>query len=247
MRKDKTATRDWDARMKRLPPAMRSPRCRRAARARRVLLHMKLGLLAVGPVIRRAIDVVASFCALVALSPVFLVAAVAIKLTSKGPVLFRQERVGQWGRRFKMLKLRTMVTNAEAAKQALQASVAGALDGVRFKIKGDPRITPVGRVLRKFSVDELPQLWNVLVGDMTLIGPRPPVWREVALYDPRALRRLEVKPGLTCLWQVSGRSDLSFEQQVELDIQYIDKSHAIDEVKILVKTIPAVLSGRGAY
>jgi lipopolysaccharide/colanic/teichoic acid biosynthesis glycosyltransferase len=206
-----------------------------------------LGFVEVGPMVRRAIDIVASLCALIVLSPLLLAAAIAIKATSRGPVLFHQERVGQWGRRFKMLKLRTMVTGAEAAKQALQASAQGALDGVRFKLKRDPRITPVGRILRKFSIDELPQLWNVLVGDMTLIGPRPPVWREVALYDPRALRRLEVRPGLTCLWQISGRSDLSFEQQVDLDIQYIDKTQPMDEVKILFKTIPAVLSGRGAY
>jgi lipopolysaccharide/colanic/teichoic acid biosynthesis glycosyltransferase len=242
-----TVARDWDAKIERLPPAMRSPSCRKAARARRVRLRMALGFRAVGPVLRRAIDILASLGALIVLSPVFLVAAIAIKVTSKGPILFKQERVGQWGRRFGMLKLRTMVTNAEAKKTELQAANTGALDGVRFKIKNDPRITPVGRILRKFSIDELPQLWNVLVGDMTLIGPRPPVWREVALYDPRALRRLEVRPGLTCLWQISGRSDLSFEQQVDLDIQYIDKTQPVDEVKILVRTIPAVLSGKGAY
>jgi lipopolysaccharide/colanic/teichoic acid biosynthesis glycosyltransferase len=197
--------------------------------------------------VRRALDVVVAGSALILLSPLLLAAAVAIKITSPGPILFPQERVGQWGRRFKMLKLRTMFTGAEAAKKALQASTAGALDGVRFKMKNDPRITRVGRVLRKFSVDELPQLWNVVIGDMTLIGPRPPVWREVALYDPRALRRLEVRPGLTCLWQISGRSDLSFDQQVALDIEYIDRTQPMEEVKILVRTIPAVLSGKGAY
>jgi len=247
MRDQETIEPSWDARIAHLPPAMRSPLCRKAARARRMRLRAELGLRAVGPVLRRAIDIGATLVALILLSPVFLVAAIAIKATSRGPILFKQERVGQWGRRFKMLKLRTMGTNAEAKKTELQAAVNGALDGVRFKIKNDPRITPVGRILRKFSIDELPQLWNVLVGDMTLIGPRPPVWREVALYDPRALRRLEVKPGLTCLWQISGRSDLSFEQQVDLDIQYIDKTQPVDEVKILVRTIPAVLSGKGAY
>ncbi|NUQ73229.1 MAG: sugar transferase [Polyangiaceae bacterium] len=247
MRDDETNEHDWNAKLERLPPAMRSPLARTAARARRMRLRALLGLRSVGPAARRAIDIAASLIALILLSPVFLVAAIAIKATSRGPILFKQERVGQWGRRFAMLKLRTMVTNAEAKKTELQAAVNGALDGVRFKIKNDPRITPVGRILRKFSIDELPQLWNVLVGDMTLIGPRPPVWREVALYDPRALRRLEVKPGLTCLWQISGRSDLSFEQQVDLDIQYIDKTQPVDEVKILVRTIPAVLSGKGAY
>lgn len=247
MRDQETIDQDWDAKIERLPPAMRSPLCRTGARARRMRLRAVLGFRGVGPVLRRALDIAASLTALVLLFPVFLAAAIAIKVTSRGPILFKQERVGQWGRRFKMLKLRTMVTNAEAKKTELQAAVSGALDGVRFKIKDDPRITTVGRILRKFSIDELPQLWNVLVGDMTLIGPRPPVWREVALYDPRALRRLEVRPGLTCLWQISGRSDLSFEQQVELDIQYIDKTQPVDEVKILVRTIPAVLSGKGAY
>lgn len=233
--------------VERLPPALRGALDRVAARARRIRLRALLRLRAVGPWIRRAIDIAAASTALLVLLPLLLAAAAAIKLTSPGPILFRQERVGQWGRRFSMLKLRTMFTGAEAAKAALQASVAGALDGVRFKIRNDPRVTPVGRLLRRFSVDELPQLWNVVIGDMTLIGPRPPVWREVALYDPRALRRLEVKPGLTCLWQVSGRSDLSFEQQVELDIEYIDRTHPARELLILARTIPAVLSGRGAY
>ncbi len=140
-----------------------------------------------------------------------------------------------------------MVVNANALKDELVKQHRDAVDGVRFKMVRDPRITSVGRVLRKFSIDELPQLFNVLKGDMTLIGPRPPVWREVALYDNRALRRLEVKPGLTCLWQVRGRSNLSFEQQVELDIEYIDRVRPLDEVKILLATIPAVVTGRGAY
>jgi len=235
------------SKVERLPPALRGALSRNAAQARRVRLNLFLALGAVGPMVRRVLDVVVAGAALIILMPLLLAAAAAIKITSPGPILFRQERVGQWGRRFMMLKLRTMVTGAEAAKKALQASVDGALDGVRFKIKNDPRITRVGRVLRKFSIDELPQLWNVVIGDMTLIGPRPPVWREVALYDPRALRRLEVRPGLTCLWQVSGRSDLSFDQQVELDIEYIDRTQPMDEVKILMRTIPAVLSGRGAY
>lgn len=230
-----------------MPRALRGAAGRSSARARRVRLRALLRMRSVGPAARRLIDVLIAGIALVLLSPLLIVAAAAVKLTSPGPVFFRQERVGQGGRRFMMFKLRTMVSGADAAKKALQASVAGALDGVRFKIKRDPRITPVGRVLRRFSVDELPQLWNVVIGDMTLIGPRPPVWREVALYDPRALRRLEVRPGLTCLWQISGRSDLSFEQQVDLDIHYIDRTRPIDEVMIVMRTIPAVLSGRGAY
>jgi lipopolysaccharide/colanic/teichoic acid biosynthesis glycosyltransferase len=146
-----------------------------------------------------------------------------------------------------MWKFRTMIANAEALKDVLSKQNAGAVDGVRFKMARDPRITPIGRVLRKFSIDELPQLFNVLSGDMTILGPRPPVWREVALYDNRALRRLEVKSGLTCLWQVSGRSDLSFSQQVDLDIEYIDKVKPSEEFMIFLKTVPAVVTGRGAY
>jgi lipopolysaccharide/colanic/teichoic acid biosynthesis glycosyltransferase len=132
-------------------------------------------------------------------------------------------------------------------KDQLSKQHREATDGVRFKMVRDPRVTAVGRVLRKFSIDELPQLYNVLRGDMTLIGPRPPVWREVALYDVRALRRLEVKPGLTCLWQVRGRSNLTFDQQVALDIEYVDRISPSEEVKILLETVPAVLTGRGAY
>jgi lipopolysaccharide/colanic/teichoic acid biosynthesis glycosyltransferase len=179
---------------------------------------------------------------------VFLIAAAAIKLTSPtGPVFFAQERVGLAGRRFRMWKFRTMVPGADALKDQLQKLRAQASDGVRFKMVADPRITKVGGVLRKLSIDELPQLFNVLIGDMTLVGPRPPVQREVALYDSRALRRLEVKPGLTCLWQVRGRSDLSFAQQVELDIEYIDRVSPTEEIRILFATVPAVLTGRGAY
>jgi len=214
---------------------------------RRVRLLMSLTLEAQGPRVRRGIDVLATSAGLLCLMPLLLCAALAVKLTSKGPLFFGQERIGQNGRRFTMWKFRTMVVNAEALKDQLAKQHRDAVDGVRFKMVRDPRITPVGRVLRKFSIDELPQLFNVLKGDMTLIGPRPPVWREVALYDNRALRRLEVKPGLTCLWQVRGRSNLSFEQQVELDIEYIDRVRPLEEMKILLATIPAVVTGRGAY
>ncbi len=218
---------------------------RRALRRARLLSSLSLD--AQGPKVRRAIDVLATSVGLLCLMPLLLCAALAVKLTSKGPLFFGQERIGQNGRRFTMWKFRTMVVNAEALKDQLAKQHRAAVDGVRFKMVRDPRITPVGRVLRKFSIDELPQLFNVLKGDMTLIGPRPPVWREVALYDNRALRRLEVKPGLTCLWQVRGRSNLSFEQQVELDIEYIDRVRPVEEVKILLATIPAVVTGRGAY
>lgn len=214
---------------------------------RRTRLEATLMLDAQGPRLRRSIDVLATSLGLLCLLPILLIAAVAIRLNTRGPLFFGQERIGQGGRRFTMWKFRTMVVNADALKDELAKQHRDAVDGVRFKMVRDPRITSVGRVLRKFSIDELPQLFNVLKGDMTLIGPRPPVWREVALYDNRALRRLEVKPGLTCLWQVRGRSNLSFEQQVELDIEYIDRVRPLDEVKILLATVPAVLTGRGAY
>jgi lipopolysaccharide/colanic/teichoic acid biosynthesis glycosyltransferase len=214
---------------------------------RRALLRMKLSVRQFGPRVRRGIDVVATGLGLVAIAPLLTFVALMIKITSPGPVFFAQERIGEHGRRFRMWKFRTMVMNADALKDQLAKQHAAATDGVRFKMVRDPRITPVGRVLRKFSIDELPQLFNVLKGDMTLLGPRPPVWREVALYGNRALRRLEVKPGLTCLWQVRGRSDLSFDQQVELDVEYIDRVRPAEELRILFETVPAVVTGRGAY
>jgi lipopolysaccharide/colanic/teichoic acid biosynthesis glycosyltransferase len=225
---------------------VRAPQAwRRLLRRRR--LEGTLLLDAQGPRLRRVVDVLATGLGLLGLLPILACAALAIRITSKGPLFFGQERIGQSGKRFTMWKFRTMVVNADALKDELAKQHRDAVDGVRFKMVRDPRITSVGRLLRKFSIDELPQLFNVLKGDMTLIGPRPPVWREVALYDNRALRRLEVKPGLTCLWQVRGRSNLSFDQQVELDLEYIDRVRPLDEVKILLATIPAVVTGRGAY
>jgi len=214
---------------------------------RRLSLRTRLLTRTAGPRVRRALDIAATGAGLLCLAPLLLVVAALVKLTSEGPVFFPQERIGENGRRFKMWKFRTMISNADALKDLLAKQNATATDGVRFKMVRDPRITPVGRVLRKFSIDELPQLFNVLAGDMTLLGPRPPVWREVALYDKRALRRLEVKPGLTCLWQVRGRSNLSFAQQVELDIEYIDRVKPAEEIRILLQTVPAVVTGRGAY
>lgn len=195
---------------------------------------------------RRVVDAVGSFIGLVAALPVLILAAIAIKATSKGSIFYAQERVGHRGQRFMMYKLRTMYVDADARRKALVAA-QGASEGPTFKLRRDPRITAVGRILRKLSIDELPQIYNVLRGDMTIVGPRPALPREVDLYDPRALRRLEVKPGLTCLWQVGGRSDLTFAQQVELDLEYIDRTSVIDEIKIVARTVPAVLLGRGAY
>jgi lipopolysaccharide/colanic/teichoic acid biosynthesis glycosyltransferase len=214
---------------------------------RRMVLRTQLALFSCGPTLRRSIDVLVTGLGLLCLSPLLAVVALAVKLDSRGPVFFAQERLGEHGRRFSMWKFRTMVANADALKDQLAKQCAAATDGVRFKMQRDPRVTRVGSFLRKFSIDELPQLFNVLRGDMTLLGPRPAVWREVAHYDKRALRRLEVKPGLTCLWQVSGRSDLSFAQQIELDLEYVDRVQPKDELRILLQTVPAVLTGRGAY
>jgi len=224
------------------PPSSRSSRV-----ARRALLRARIAGIRVGPLVRRGLDMLLAGAALVVLAPVFALTALAIRLTSQGPIFFAQTRVGQYGRRFAMFKFRSMYVGADALKTTLSAQVAGAVDGVRFKLRRDPRVTPVGRALRKLSIDELPQLWNVVRGDMTLVGPRPPVPREVVLYDPRALRRLEVRPGLTCLWQIGGRSDLDFEQQVSLDIEYIDRVRPLQEIAIVARTIPAVITGRGAY
>ena len=213
------------------------------ARARRFFLRRTLWILDIGRRMRRAVDVLAATMGLVAVLPLLLFAACSIKLTSKGPVLFSQRRVGQHGRDFMILKLRTMYIDAEARRAALLTNTSE----IRFKMRKDPRITPIGRWLRKYSIDELPQLWNVLVGDMTLIGPRPALCTEVDRYDATALRRLEVQQGLTCLWQISGRSELSFEEQVKLDIEYIDRTSTVGDLRVLARTIPAVLSGRGAY
>jgi lipopolysaccharide/colanic/teichoic acid biosynthesis glycosyltransferase len=220
-------------------------RLRRKLRRQGVLITLRLH--AIGPLLRRGLDVAVTGLGLVCLIPLLALVALAIRLDSKGPIFFAQERLAERGRRFRMFKFRTMVVDADALKDQLSKQCAQATDGVRFKMVRDPRVTRVGAVLRKFSIDELPQLYNVLCGDMTLIGPRPAVWREVARYSNRALRRLEVRPGLTCLWQVSGRSDLSFEQQIVLDLEYVDTTRPRDELRIVLLTIPAVLTGRGAY
>ncbi|MCF7982787.1 MAG: exopolysaccharide biosynthesis polyprenyl glycosylphosphotransferase [Thiohalocapsa sp.] len=196
--------------------------------------------------IKRAFDIVVSGVMLLLLLPVFLAVALAIRLESPGPVLFRQTRVGRWGTLFTMWKFRSMYVDAEARKAQLMArnEMAG---GVLFKMKDDPRVTKVGKFIRKTSIDELPQLWNVLMGDMSLVGPRPPVPAEVDQYSPSDRRRLEVIPGITCIWQVSGRSEIPFDQQVELDVAYIHSQSFWTDVKILLKTVPALLFGTGAY
>lgn len=194
--------------------------------------------------LKRLIDFVGSTLLIAALSPVFLITAILIKLDSKGPVFFAQVRVGQNQRLFKILKFRSMVVDAEEKKKALEA--LNEADGPVFKIKHDPRITRVGRYIRKFSIDELPQLFNVWMGPMSLVGPRPPIPAEVEQYSWNQRRRLSVKPGMTGLWQVSGRSDLAFEKWVELDLAYIDSWSIVQDFLILLKTFKVVVSGRGA-
>ena len=194
---------------------------------------------------KRALDVAWSAAALWVLFPFLLAIAALVRLTSKGPVFFRQTRVGLHGQEFHMLKFRSMVANA-AGMQADLAKL-NEQSGPVFKIKRDPRVTPLGRVLRKYSIDELPQLVNVLRGDMTLVGPRPPVPHEVAQYEPWQWRRLSVPPGLTCLWQVSGRNDIAFQDWMYLDLQYIDHQNLGQDLNLLLRTVPAVMSGRGSH
>jgi exopolysaccharide biosynthesis polyprenyl glycosylphosphotransferase len=193
--------------------------------------------------VKRGIDIAGAVAGLAVAAPVIGVAALAIRLTSPGPIFFRQIRCGLYGRPFAMVKLRTMVADAEERrKDVLYLNEMG---GPVFKIERDPRITPVGRWLRAFSIDELPQLWNVLTGDMSLVGPRPPIPSEVAQYQTSERRRLSMRPGLTCLWQVSGRNQIGFDEWVKLDLQYIDSWSLGKDLRILFMTVPAVLSGGG--
>jgi exopolysaccharide biosynthesis polyprenyl glycosylphosphotransferase len=194
--------------------------------------------------IKRLFDISSSALALVVLSPLLLTVAVLIKLTSSGPVFFKQKRVGLHGKTFEMLKFRSMVVNAEELKARLEA--LNEQSGPVFKMKNDPRITPIGRFIRKYSIDELPQLLNVLRGEMSVVGPRPPLPREVEKYAAWQRRRLSVRPGLTCIWQVSGRNQISFEEWMYLDMQYIDNWTLLTDLSLILKTVPVVVTGRGA-
>jgi exopolysaccharide biosynthesis polyprenyl glycosylphosphotransferase len=194
--------------------------------------------------VKRLIDITASALALVLLSPLFIGVSIAIKLTSTGRVFFRQVRSGLYGRSFNMLKFRSMASNAEAMQaQLLSQNEQG---GPVFKIVNDPRVTRIGRFIRKYSIDELPQLLNILRGDMSIVGPRPPVPSEVAKYEPWQRRRLSMRPGLTCIWQVSGRNTISFAQWMMLDMAYIDHWSLGSDLGLILQTIPVVLTGRGA-
>lgn len=193
---------------------------------------------------KRAFDIVASCCALVALSWVMGLAALAIKLEDGGPAIYKQVRAGKDGRLFMMYKMRSMCMDADAMKKKLMEQ--NEMDGPVFKMEHDPRITKVGAWLRKTSIDELPQLLNVLRGEMSIVGPRPPLGHEVMEYGEYAMRRLTVKPGLTCYWQCSGRSEIHFDEWMKLDNKYIDERGVWTDIKIIFKTIPAVFKSNGA-
>ena len=198
------------------------------------------------PALKRGFDFLSSGLLLLILSPLGLLLALAIRLDSRGPIFFRQVRVGRDSHTFLLWKFRSMYIDAEQRREALLTG--GRMSGgIRFKMKRDPRITRVGRFLRASSLDELPQLINILRGDMSLVGPRPPIPAEVADYTLLDRRRLEGVPGLTCIWQVSGRSEIPFERQVEMDIDYLDRRSLLFDLLLLLRTIPAVLLGRGAY
>ena len=194
--------------------------------------------------LKRLIDIAASSVALIILSPLLLGVAAAIKISSPGPVLFKQKRVGLHHTTFNLLKFRSMVVDAEALKDKLMTT--NEQTGPVFKMKNDPRITAIGRFIRKYSIDELPQLINILRGDMTIVGPRPALHKEVAQYKAWQRRRLSVRPGLTCYWQVSGRNSIGFEEWMRLDLRYVDNWSLAVDMQLILQTFPAVLAGRGA-
>jgi len=198
------------------------------------------------PAVKRGIDVSLVSILLYFTWPIFAIVAFLIWLDDPGPVIYTQTRIGKHGKPFRFPKFRSMVLDADKLKDKFlaQNEMKG---GITFKMKRDPRIIPIGFVIRKYSLDELPQLWSILRGDLTLVGPRPPVPREVALYTSSDRRRLEAVPGLTCIWQVSGRSDIPFPRQVELDVEYLEQRSLLLDLRILIATIPAVITGKGAY
>ncbi len=194
---------------------------------------------------KRLLDLLGASLGLLLSSPLLLIAAILIKLESRGPVIYKSVRVGRGARPFTFLKLRSMVDGADQHRHKL--SHLNETDGPVFKIAADPRMTRVGRLLRVTSIDEIPQLWNVLRGEMSLVGPRPPIAEEVVQYEPWQLRRLDVVPGITCLWQISGRSRIGFQEWMRLDLEYIRHRSFWLDLKILIRTIPAVLSREGAF
>ena len=224
-----------------------SPHAKRYARIRaRWIKSLKVFSSFCDHVFKRGMDICGSLAAIVLLTPVFIPVAIWLKLDSPGPLIYRQVRIGLHGRPFYFYKFRSMYTDSEARRLALEKENESR-DGVIFKMKNDPRITRCGRFIRKYSIDETPQFFNVLLGDMSLVGPRPPLPSEVAQYSLDDRKRLEVLPGITCIWQISGRSDIPFREQVVLDREYIRRQSFWKDVLILFKTIPAVLAGKGAY
>lgn len=205
-------------------------------------------LLAVGGAafLKRVLDVSGALVGLILLAPIFGVVALIIKWTDKGPVFYVAPRVGKWGREFAFPKFRSMRINASQLQEELQAQ-SHHEDVKTFKMKKDPRVTPIGRFIRKLSIDELPQLWCVVRGDMSLVGPRPPLPSEVSTYSLEDRRRLNITPGITGLWQVSGRGDIPFPEMVELDVQYIESRSLRMDLLLLLRTVPAVFLGKGAY
>ena len=195
-------------------------------------------------VIKRIIDIVASFTGLIVLSPLMLVVSILIKLESKGEVIFKQKRVGLNGKEFYMYKFRSMVINAEELKEQLESQ--NEMSGPMFKIKDDPRITKIGKFIRKTSIDELPQLINVIKGDMSLVGPRPSLPNEVKKFEQWMMERLEVKPGLTCIWQISGRNNIDFEDWMKLDIKYVDERNTVIDIKLIFKTFFVLFGDKNA-
>ncbi|MGG7078804.1 sugar transferase [Clostridium sardiniense] len=184
---------------------------------------------------KRSIDIIGSLLGIICLSPIFLLVGILIKKESKGPIIFSQDRIGKDNTKFKMYKFRSMVQNAEELKAKLQEQ--NEMSGPMFKMREDPRVTKIGKFIRKTSIDELPQLINVLKGDMSLVGPRPSLPKEVSEFKPWMMERLEVKPGLTCYWQVSGRNNIDFEDWMNLDIRYVRERNTLTDIKLIFKTV----------
>ncbi|MFR4231644.1 sugar transferase [Clostridium sp.] len=194
---------------------------------------------------KRGIDVIVAGVGLILLSPIITIVACAIKLTSKGPIFFLQKRVGENGKLFNMYKFRSMVVNAEELKEKLKHK--NEMSGPMFKMKDDPRVTKVGKFIRKTSLDELPQLWNVLKGDMSLVGPRPSLPKEVEQFDSWMFKRLTVRPGLTCYWQVSGRNNIDFEDWMKLDVKYVEERNLWIDIKLIFKTVGVLFGDKNAH
>ena len=194
---------------------------------------------------KRTIDIIGAGLGLILLSPIIAVVACAVKVTSKGPIFFSQKRVGKNGELFEMYKFRSMVVNAEELKGNLEDQ--NEMSGPMFKIKDDPRVTKVGKFIRKTSIDELPQLWNVLKGDMSLVGPRPSLPKEVEQFDNWMFKRLSVRPGLTCYWQVSGRNNIDFEDWMKLDCRYVDERNLWIDIKLIFKTVFVLFGDKNAH